>query len=370
MLTGILGGEVDAVTRMGLVREAEGNPLYLEELSRALLEGGLEPRGRTWTITVRADLLPPALENLLVARIDRLSTGSARARIRRRGDRPHVPGARRSRRSSVVTSARALPHSSAPRSCARLAGTRSSSARSRTASAQRRAVDGHADTKARALRARRLCVSSRSTPTRWTITSSGSRTTTRRRGIFRRRSSTPSAPGRHGLARLALEPPVLGVPERVEGWTRTNPRTFVDGAAASGTWKSGITGTSFAHLPSAGSGHAPAAVLRRGSGRPDRDLASRGAGSISRSSSRRRHSRRWPVEPVENGLERPGEEATSKSPLGRICRGQRSPGAKVSSTSTPRCLSCVWSKLEHMRARGGIPRCVTKRSERRSPAQE
>ncbi len=72
MLTEILGGEVDPVTRMGLVREAEGNPLYLEELSRALLEGGLEPRGRTWTITVRADLLPPALENLLVARIDRL----------------------------------------------------------------------------------------------------------------------------------------------------------------------------------------------------------------------------------------------------------------------------------------------------------
>ncbi len=72
LLTGVLGAEVDAVTRMGLVREAEGNPLYLEELSRALLEGGLEPRGRTWTITVRADLLPPALENLLVARIDRL----------------------------------------------------------------------------------------------------------------------------------------------------------------------------------------------------------------------------------------------------------------------------------------------------------
>jgi predicted ATPase len=76
MLTSLLGGEVDAVTRMGLVREAEGNPLYLEELSRALLEGGLEPRGRTWTISVRADLLPPALENLLVARIDRLPSAA------------------------------------------------------------------------------------------------------------------------------------------------------------------------------------------------------------------------------------------------------------------------------------------------------
>jgi class 3 adenylate cyclase len=76
MLAGILGSEVDAVTRIGLVREAEGNPLYIEELARALLEGGLEPRGRTWTVTVRADLLPPALENLLVARIDRLSEGA------------------------------------------------------------------------------------------------------------------------------------------------------------------------------------------------------------------------------------------------------------------------------------------------------
>ena len=76
MLSAILGSEVDPVTRMGLVREAEGNPLYVEELARAFLEGGLEPRGRTWTVTVRADLLPPALENLLVARIDRLPAGA------------------------------------------------------------------------------------------------------------------------------------------------------------------------------------------------------------------------------------------------------------------------------------------------------
>ena len=41
-----------------------------------MLEGALQPRGRTWTVTVRADLLPPALENLLVARIDRLPEGA------------------------------------------------------------------------------------------------------------------------------------------------------------------------------------------------------------------------------------------------------------------------------------------------------
>jgi len=76
LLAGIFGGEVDAGARRGLVQEAEGTPLYLEELARAVLEGALEPRGRTWTITVRSDLLPPALENLLVARIDRLPEGA------------------------------------------------------------------------------------------------------------------------------------------------------------------------------------------------------------------------------------------------------------------------------------------------------
>jgi class 3 adenylate cyclase len=73
LLTEIRGPEVGASDRARLVREAEGNPLYLEELARAFLEGGLQPRGRTWTLTLRtAEPLPPALENLLVARIDRL----------------------------------------------------------------------------------------------------------------------------------------------------------------------------------------------------------------------------------------------------------------------------------------------------------
>ncbi len=74
LLAGVLAGrELDPSTRGRLAREAGGNPLYLEELARALLDGGLQPRGRTWTITLRSsELLPPALENLLVARIDRL----------------------------------------------------------------------------------------------------------------------------------------------------------------------------------------------------------------------------------------------------------------------------------------------------------
>ena len=79
LLVGLLGDEVDRATRIRLVREAEGNPFYLEELARAYLEGALEPRGRTWTITMGArELLPPTLENLLVARIDRQPDGPRR----------------------------------------------------------------------------------------------------------------------------------------------------------------------------------------------------------------------------------------------------------------------------------------------------
>ena len=79
VLAGLVGDEIDAATRTGLIREAEGNPLYLEELARALLEGALEPRGRTWTVTIGSlELLPPSLENLLVARIDRQADGPRR----------------------------------------------------------------------------------------------------------------------------------------------------------------------------------------------------------------------------------------------------------------------------------------------------
>jgi predicted ATPase len=80
MLATLLPGVLDEATRAEVVARAEGNPLYVEELLRALLEGGgLERRHRTWTTTVRSSLLlPPALENLLVARIDRLPTAARR----------------------------------------------------------------------------------------------------------------------------------------------------------------------------------------------------------------------------------------------------------------------------------------------------
>jgi class 3 adenylate cyclase/predicted ATPase len=73
----LLPGALDDDARRTIVRRAEGNPLYLEELLRALVEsGGLQERRRTWTLSVTAaDQLPPELESLLVARIDRLPPG-------------------------------------------------------------------------------------------------------------------------------------------------------------------------------------------------------------------------------------------------------------------------------------------------------
>jgi class 3 adenylate cyclase len=62
-----------------LVVRAEGNPLYVEELLRALLEAGGHDRHRTWTITPGStQTLPPALEALLVARVDRLPAEARR----------------------------------------------------------------------------------------------------------------------------------------------------------------------------------------------------------------------------------------------------------------------------------------------------
>jgi class 3 adenylate cyclase len=71
---------LDPASRDQLVSRAEGNPLYLEELLRTLIEGGgLERRQRTWALTVTpASLVPPALEGLLMARIDHLPEGARR----------------------------------------------------------------------------------------------------------------------------------------------------------------------------------------------------------------------------------------------------------------------------------------------------
>jgi class 3 adenylate cyclase len=71
-------GLVTEPLRDEIVAKAEGNPLYVEELLRALMEAGGDRR-RTWTVTPSsAAELPPALEALLVARIDRLEPDARR----------------------------------------------------------------------------------------------------------------------------------------------------------------------------------------------------------------------------------------------------------------------------------------------------
>src|SRR4051794_29107883 len=74
----LLPGALDAQRRAEVVERGGGNPLYLEEVQRAVVEQGAPARRRTWTVTIDTSTLPPALENLLIARIDRLSPGARR----------------------------------------------------------------------------------------------------------------------------------------------------------------------------------------------------------------------------------------------------------------------------------------------------
>lgn len=70
---GVLGQRA----RDQIVRRAEGNPLFLEELLRTMLEVGGDASTETWTISpISVTELPPALEALLVAKIDRLPAAS------------------------------------------------------------------------------------------------------------------------------------------------------------------------------------------------------------------------------------------------------------------------------------------------------
>ena len=73
-LAGQLVGEdgLDPDTRRTLAEVSEGNPLFLEELVLRLRETGALAHHQTWTLTVPRNVIPPAIEGLLVARIDHL----------------------------------------------------------------------------------------------------------------------------------------------------------------------------------------------------------------------------------------------------------------------------------------------------------
>jgi class 3 adenylate cyclase len=75
----LAGAELEQRTLLGVLERAQGNPLYLEQLLAALLEAGHLEEKRV----LRADPaalagLPPAVEGLLVARIDRLPPSARR----------------------------------------------------------------------------------------------------------------------------------------------------------------------------------------------------------------------------------------------------------------------------------------------------
>jgi predicted ATPase len=71
-------GLVPDALKQEILQRAEGNPLYIEELMQALVAAGGDRR-RTWSLGGDPSaLLPPALESLFVARIDRLAAGPRR----------------------------------------------------------------------------------------------------------------------------------------------------------------------------------------------------------------------------------------------------------------------------------------------------
>ena len=86
---------LDDAARDELVARAEGNPLYLEELLRSLIEGGGLERQPPHLGAHRAPAAraPPALESLLVSRIDHLRGRAAPPRPDRRRRRALLPGA-------------------------------------------------------------------------------------------------------------------------------------------------------------------------------------------------------------------------------------------------------------------------------------
>jgi class 3 adenylate cyclase len=76
-LADLLAAEpLDSITRSLIVNRAEGNPLYLEELVRGMREGAEIADRHAWTVSLPiASLVPPALDSVLVSRIDTLDAG-------------------------------------------------------------------------------------------------------------------------------------------------------------------------------------------------------------------------------------------------------------------------------------------------------
>ena len=61
-----------------IVERAEGNPLFVQELTRMVVESGGHSTTRSWTLTGVSRDLPDNIESLLLARLDRLPPGPRR----------------------------------------------------------------------------------------------------------------------------------------------------------------------------------------------------------------------------------------------------------------------------------------------------
>lgn len=79
LLNALLPAGLDERSREEVVRRAEGNPLYLEELLAMLVEGGSLEHQAQWTVSLlSASRLSPELQSVLVARIDLLPDSARR----------------------------------------------------------------------------------------------------------------------------------------------------------------------------------------------------------------------------------------------------------------------------------------------------
>ena len=75
LIENLLGDDVAPEIERRIVEVAEGNPLFIEETVRMLLDEGLIAReGERWSSTrdLADVVLPPSIEALLAARLDRL----------------------------------------------------------------------------------------------------------------------------------------------------------------------------------------------------------------------------------------------------------------------------------------------------------
>lgn len=75
LITQLLDQEMPADLRDMIIDQAQGNPFYVEEVLRSLIEDGTLKKNGSWKITQNvADIrIPPSVQDVLAARIDRLA---------------------------------------------------------------------------------------------------------------------------------------------------------------------------------------------------------------------------------------------------------------------------------------------------------